>query len=68
VWACWWAEQQPTHRRRARWLARLSIAAFLLVGYAYYQLCKLVGMFIAWTFLMKAAESPPAWPAGSPAT
>jgi outer membrane protein assembly factor BamB len=51
VWACWWAERQPA-QRRARWLARLAIVAFLLVGYAYYELCKNVGMFIAWSFLV----------------
>jgi outer membrane protein assembly factor BamB len=48
--ACWWAEQQPG-QRRARWLARLAIVGFLLVGYVYFELCKTVGMFIGWSFL-----------------
>jgi outer membrane protein assembly factor BamB len=48
--ACWWAEQHPG-RRRARWLARLAIVGFLLVGYAYFELCKTIGMFIGWSFL-----------------
>src|SRR5262249_48492811 len=38
VLACWWAEQHPG-QRRARWLARLAIVGFLLVGYAYFELC-----------------------------
>src|SRR5262249_39488374 len=37
--------------RRAGWLARLAILGFLLVGYGYFELCKAVGMFVAWGFL-----------------
>ena len=51
IWACWLAEQTP-EIRRARWLARLSIVGFLLVGYVYFELCKTVGMFVAWSFLV----------------
>jgi outer membrane protein assembly factor BamB len=48
---CWWAEQQPS-KRRARWLARLAVAVFLLVAYAFFELCKSVGMFVGWSFLI----------------
>jgi hypothetical protein len=47
---CRWAEQQP-HDRRARWLARLAIAALLVAVLAYFELCQAVGMFIGWSFL-----------------
>ena len=51
VMACWSAQQRPTERR-LRWLARLSIVSFLVVGYAYFELCKAAGMFIGWAFLV----------------
>ncbi len=47
--ACAWAEQKST--RRARWLARLAILGLLVVGWGFFELCKAVGMFIAWSFL-----------------
>jgi hypothetical protein len=49
VLAYGWAERHPS--RPARWLSRLALVAFLLLGYGYFELCKSVGMFIAWTFL-----------------
>ncbi len=51
LYACCWAEG-PETKVRARWLARSLGAGFLLVGWSYYQLCNLVGMFIAWSFLV----------------
>lgn len=48
--ACGWAEQHPD-RRRARWLARLVVVGLLLVCYGYFELCKTIGMFVAWYFL-----------------
>jgi outer membrane protein assembly factor BamB len=44
-----WAVQERS--RVAGWLARLTIAVFLLVGYGYFELCRIVGMFVAWAFL-----------------
>jgi hypothetical protein len=38
--------------RFSAWLARLMVVALLLVCYAYYQACKIVGTFIAWSFLV----------------
>jgi hypothetical protein len=51
VLTCAWAERQ-TEPRRARWLARLAVLLFALVGYGYFEACKFVGMFIAWSFLV----------------
>jgi outer membrane protein assembly factor BamB len=48
---CHWAAQHPSDRR-AGWVARGAIVGFLLVGYGYFELCKTVGMFIAWGFLI----------------
>jgi outer membrane protein assembly factor BamB len=50
VLTCVWAEGCPA-RRRARWLARLAVAAFVLAGYGYFELCRAVGMFVGWAFL-----------------
>ncbi len=52
------AGQQPDDRR-GFWLARLVVVLFLVAVYAYYELCKAVGMFIAWSFLI---GFPPAFP------
>jgi hypothetical protein len=49
--ACAWAELQATSAR-ARWSARLVVLGFLAMAYAYYELCKAVGMFIGWSFLV----------------
>lgn len=38
--------------RRAGWIARLIILAFLFIAYGYFELCRTVGMFIAWIFLI----------------
>jgi hypothetical protein len=51
VLVCGWAETQQTSRRRARWLARLAVVSLLLVCWGYFELCRAVGMFIAWGFL-----------------
>jgi hypothetical protein len=50
LWVCWWAERHGS-RRRARWLARLAVVGFVLVGFGYFELCRAVGMFVTWTFL-----------------
>lgn len=50
VWVCWRAEQQPA-QRRLRWLARLAIVVLVLVGFVYYEMCKTIGMFVAWSYL-----------------
>ncbi|MBI3409509.1 MAG: PQQ-binding-like beta-propeller repeat protein [Planctomycetes bacterium] len=46
-----WARSRP-NSRQAGWYARLAILGLLLVAYAYFELCKFIGMFIAWTFLI----------------
>jgi hypothetical protein len=51
VWACLWAEAPPP-RRHARWLARLAMLGLVLIGYGYFELCRAVGMFVAWSFLL----------------
>src|SRR5262249_16899710 len=51
VWNCFWAEAPPP-RRYAPWLARLAMLGLVLVGYGYFELCRAVGMFIAWSFLL----------------
>lgn len=48
---CLWSEAEVGSSRR-RWLARLAMLVLVLVGYGYYELCKLIGMFIAWTYLI----------------
>ncbi len=50
VLTCCQAEQHPS--RRATWLARVAIVSLLLLSYVYFELCKLVGMFVAWCFLI----------------
>lgn len=50
VRTCWQAEHDGDPRR-ARWRARLAMVAFLLVGYGYFELCKMMGMFVGWSFL-----------------
>jgi outer membrane protein assembly factor BamB len=49
--ACRWAIQNPG-RRGAGWLARLALVGLILIGYGYVELCRTVGMFIAWAFLI----------------
>jgi hypothetical protein len=51
VHVCGWAETQPRTARRARWLARLAVLGLLLVCWGYFELCRAVGMFVAWSFL-----------------
>ena len=46
---CLWAGQDPANKRR-RWLARLSMLCLVLVVYGYLELCKIAGMYIAWSF------------------
>jgi outer membrane protein assembly factor BamB len=50
---------RPGLPHRARWLARLAAALFLLVVYLYYEACRAVGMYIFWCFLI---GFPPALP------
>jgi len=50
VLTCMWAEKHPS-KRSARWLSRLAILAFVVVGYGFFELCRAVGMFIGWSFL-----------------
>jgi hypothetical protein len=52
VLACGWAQSIDPPRRAASWLARLAVLVFLAIGYAYYEACKIVGMFVAWSFLV----------------
>jgi hypothetical protein len=42
---------QHSCQARARWLARFAVVGLILVSVGYYELCKTVGMFIAWSFL-----------------
>jgi hypothetical protein len=51
VWVGWWAQWQDKSSR-AGWLARLTLLLFLLVNYAFFELCRAVGMFVAWSFLV----------------
>jgi hypothetical protein len=51
------AEQHPC--RRSRWLARFAVLLLVLVSYGYFELCKLVGMFVAWCFLISYLSSFP---------
>ncbi len=46
-----WRAERHADKRRARHLARLAVLGFLLVAYGYFELCRTVGMFIAWVFL-----------------
>lgn len=46
-----WAEQQ-SDVRRARWRSRVMVLLFVLFCYGYYELCRAVGVFIAWGFLL----------------
>ena len=55
---CRWAEEHAAERR-PRWLARLAIVGFVLLGYGYFEACKAVGMFIAWAFLVGFAAAAP---------
>jgi hypothetical protein len=48
---CLWAVKR-SEVRKAKWLARGSILGMVLAGYGYFELCKLVGMFVAWSFLI----------------
>ena len=41
-----------TEKRWPSWFARLAVIAFLLIGYSYYEGCKTIGMFVAWSFLV----------------
>lgn len=38
--------------RRQRWRARGAMAVFLLVCFGYFELCKAIGMFVVWSFLI----------------
>lgn len=51
VLVCGWAETQPRAARRPRWLARLTVLGLVLVCWGYFELCRTVGMFVAWSFL-----------------
>jgi hypothetical protein len=44
-----WAGREP--QRRRCWLARLTLAAMLLIGWGYFELCRAAGMYIVWAFL-----------------
>jgi PQQ-like domain len=48
---CSWA-QKNSHYRRSQWLARLGILAFVLLSYGYFVLCRAIGMYVAWCFLI----------------
>jgi outer membrane protein assembly factor BamB len=47
--ACWKSAATPT--RWSGWRARFIMLGFLLLCYAYFELCKATGMFVAWAFL-----------------
>jgi hypothetical protein len=64
IWTGRWAERNP-ERRGARWRARLALLGFLLVNFAYFELCKIIGMFLAWAFLFGFVPGLPlTWLAG----
>lgn len=45
-----WA-QRPSHGEWDNWLARGALFELVLVSFGYFELCKSVGMFVAWSFL-----------------
>jgi hypothetical protein len=51
LYACCWAEIQEG-KTPPRLLTQLVVVGFLLTGWGYYEMCKSVGMFIAWSFLI----------------
>jgi hypothetical protein len=53
-----WAERQA-NRTKARWIARLVTILFLALCLGYYQLCKVLGIVMGWSFLIGFV---PAWP------
>ncbi len=51
VLACCGAEKNASPRR-GRWLARLGMVGFVLVSYSFFEMCKAIGMYIGWSFLV----------------
>jgi hypothetical protein len=51
VLACCSAEHNSSPRR-GRWLARLAMVGFVLVGYGFFEMCKAIGMYVGWSFLI----------------
>jgi len=51
VAACWQAEKSP-RGSRSRWISRFAVAFLLIVCFAYFELCKSIGFFLGWVFLI----------------
>ncbi len=55
-----WAERQP-NLKRSRWVSRLVVVLFLVLGFVYYELCRTVGLATGLWFLIGLL---PAFPLG----
>jgi len=58
LFAISWAERQP-NRRKARRISRVVTILFLALCLGYYELCKVLGVVMGWSFLIGFL---PAWP------